>query len=104
MTLRCERYPLRQGGVLTEASRGRTEATMASLVDWDHRCIACGGRVADVLWSVGSMRCHECRDRGRIANPAILKEWAEAQRLTAQETARRLREAEQPGDAERRRR
>ena len=76
---------------------------MASLTDWNHRCLACGGWVEDVLWRVGSMRCYACRDRHRVADRAILEEWAEAQRLTAEETARRLRAPEQPGDGARHR-
>ena len=63
---------------------------MASLPDWHQRCVACGGPVADVLWRLGSPRCHDCRDHGRPANPAIIKDWAEAQRVAAAEAARTL--------------
>jgi hypothetical protein len=71
---------------------------MASLTDWDHRCLGCGGTIADVLWRLGSVRCHECRDRQRPVNPAIVAEWSEAQRVAAvkkAERARRHAEADQ---------
>ena len=62
---------------------------MASWTEWNHRCLGCGGAVDDVLWRLGSKRCHDCRDRGRLANPAILEEWADGQRLLAEEITRR---------------
>jgi hypothetical protein len=27
----------------------------------DLRCVTCGGAIADVLASLGSLRCHDCR-------------------------------------------
>ena len=29
----------------------------------DTRCISCGGEMAEVLVVLGSLRCHDCRDR-----------------------------------------
>lgn len=33
----------------------------------DLRCVQCGGEMEDVLKRVGSLRCHDCRDAGRVA-------------------------------------
>ena len=27
----------------------------------EHRCVVCGGAIADILASLGSLRCHDCR-------------------------------------------
>jgi hypothetical protein len=29
----------------------------------DVRCIGCGGEMAEILVHLGSLRCHDCRDR-----------------------------------------
>jgi hypothetical protein len=29
----------------------------------DVRCIACGGEMAEILVVLGSLHCHDCRDR-----------------------------------------
>jgi hypothetical protein len=29
----------------------------------DVRCVSCGGEMAEVLVLLGSLRCHDCRDR-----------------------------------------
>jgi hypothetical protein len=31
------------------------------------RCVVCGGTIADVLASLGSLRCHDCR--GSVPQP-----------------------------------
>ncbi|MBD0289633.1 MAG: hypothetical protein ICV74_00145 [Thermoleophilia bacterium] len=55
--------------------------------EWDHRCLGCGALVADVLWRVGSVLCHDCRDLRRSVDPVLLEQWAEARRLAAKRAA-----------------
>jgi hypothetical protein len=50
---------------LSEANRRRQEQLEWSPEharrDDDLRCVTCGGAIADILASLGSLRCHDCR-------------------------------------------
>ncbi len=59
--------------------------------EWDHVCLGCGGYVADVLWRLRSILCHDCRDLRRGVDPVLLQQWAEARRLEAEKSAQALR-------------
>jgi hypothetical protein len=59
--------------------------------EWDHVCLGCGGYVADVLWRLRSVLCHDCRDLRRGVDPVLLQEWAEARRQEAEKSAQALR-------------
>ncbi len=59
--------------------------------EWDHVCLGCGGYVADVLWRLRSILCHDCRDLRRGIDPVLLEEWAEARRREAERSAEALR-------------
>ena len=58
-------------------------------MEFDHRCLACGGEMAGVLWRLGSIQCHDCRAEGRSVDPALLEQWADAQRRAAHQAAAR---------------
>jgi hypothetical protein len=32
-------------------------------------CIECGGKIAQILVSLGSLTCHDCRRPGELARP-----------------------------------
>lgn len=61
--------------------------------EWDQRCLGCGGQVAEVLWNLRSVLCHDCRDLRRGVDPMLLREWAEAQRDKAARNAVRVADA-----------
>ena len=58
--------------------------------DWNKRCLGCGSIVADVLWRLGAILCHDCRDRRRSPDPVLLQEWADTQRVAAAHRAREM--------------
>jgi hypothetical protein len=51
--------------------------------EWHRRCLGCGGQIADALWRLGAVQCHDCRDLRRGVDPVLLQAWAEAQRVAA---------------------
>jgi hypothetical protein len=59
-------------------------------IAWERRCLACGGQIADVLWRLASVLCHDCRDEGRRPDPTLLRAWAEAQRAAARKRAQEI--------------
>jgi hypothetical protein len=55
---------------IAEAKRRRgaqLEWTPEAVAREGHRCVVCGGAIADVLASLGSLRCHDCR--GSVPQP-----------------------------------
>jgi hypothetical protein len=46
-----------------------TPSAEAPLDETGMVCIACGGRLPQVLEKLGSLRCHDCRDGVAKANP-----------------------------------
>ncbi|MDQ3865467.1 MAG: hypothetical protein M3304_01375 [Actinomycetota bacterium] len=47
--------------------------------------------MADVLWRLRSILCHDCRDLRRGVDPVLLAGWVEARRQAAERSEEMLR-------------